>query len=338
MGSPSTPAPPINTPGKDLIKYTKGLEQALPSIFGLESSYRSRFGDLNIADQKQSLAALLGMGSGAVGASQDQIGQARDSEFADMRGNTGSVMDILRGVSPQSAAALDSQSQMAQSAYDRANGPLSFQEKRGTDQAVRESFAARGRINDNASIFDEMMGRESVMAAKRAEASALGGQAFGMGQQFSSPALQLLGQTPNSVLLGQDYLNMGRSAVGANTPQLVDTGAGLSLGQQGAANMANWSSSVAAAKNSQQAANTSAISSAAGSIIGILAGLSDKRAKKDIKRVGKTDKGLPIYTYKYKGSDTTVMGVMAQEVKKKQPKALGPTLGDLLTVNYAEVN
>lgn len=42
--------------------------------------------------------------------------------------------------------------------------------------------------------------------------------------------------------------------------------------------------------------------------------LSDRRAKTDIRRVGKTDGGIPIYTYRYRGSDVTHMGVMADEV------------------------
>lgn len=65
--------------------------------------------------------------------------------------------------------------------------------------------------------------------------------------------------------------------------------------------------------------------------------LSDRDAKEDIKRVGKTDGGLPVFTYRYKGDDTVHMGVMAQDVKKKQPKALGPMIGRYKSVNYGEV-
>lgn len=64
--------------------------------------------------------------------------------------------------------------------------------------------------------------------------------------------------------------------------------------------------------------------------------LSDRRAKEDIKRVGKTDDGLNIYTYKYKGLPTTEMGVMAQEVQKKNPNAVG-RMGGLLAVDYSKV-
>lgn len=42
--------------------------------------------------------------------------------------------------------------------------------------------------------------------------------------------------------------------------------------------------------------------------------LSDRRAKEDVRRVGQTDGGIPIYTYRYKGSPVTQMGVLADEV------------------------
>lgn len=62
--------------------------------------------------------------------------------------------------------------------------------------------------------------------------------------------------------------------------------------------------------------------------------LSDERTKKDIKRVGETDDGLPIYTYRYKFGGPPMMGVMAQDVAEVKPEALGPMAGPFLTVNY----
>jgi hypothetical protein len=69
--------------------------------------------------------------------------------------------------------------------------------------------------------------------------------------------------------------------------------------------------------------------------IGLFGALSDRRAKKDIKRVGKTDDGMPIYKYKYKGdpSGLTHMGLMAQDVEKTKPEAVG-LAGGLKTVDY----
>jgi hypothetical protein len=63
---------------------------------------------------------------------------------------------------------------------------------------------------------------------------------------------------------------------------------------------------------------------------------SDRRVKEDVKRVGETDEGLPVYTYRYKGGDTVHMGVMAQDVQKKKPEAVH-NVGGLLAVDYGAI-
>ena len=65
---------------------------------------------------------------------------------------------------------------------------------------------------------------------------------------------------------------------------------------------------------------------------------SDERLKEDVKRVGETDAGTPIYTYQYKSdpTNTTHMGVMAQEVRKKRPGAVHK-IGPYLAVDYRKV-
>ena len=65
--------------------------------------------------------------------------------------------------------------------------------------------------------------------------------------------------------------------------------------------------------------------------------LSDRRAKEDIRRVGQTDGGLPVYTYRYKGDNTYQMGVMAQEVEAVNPDAVATLSNGLKAVYYSEV-
>lgn len=62
---------------------------------------------------------------------------------------------------------------------------------------------------------------------------------------------------------------------------------------------------------------------------------SDRRLKEDIKRIGETDEGLPIYKFKYKGDPTeqTHVGFMADEVEKVHPEAVGHSHG-YKTVDY----
>lgn len=76
---------------------------------------------------------------------------------------------------------------------------------------------------------------------------------------------------------------------------------------------------------------------ATGSMIGGLGGLfslSDERAKTDMKKIGKTEDGLGLYSFKMKGSDETQIGLKAQDVKKKKPGAVAKRPDGLLAVNY----
>lgn len=51
---------------------------------------------------------------------------------------------------------------------------------------------------------------------------------------------------------------------------------------------------------------------------------SDERLKENIKKVGKTDDGMNVYSYNYKGdpTKTRTLGLMAQEVEKIKPEAV----------------
>lgn len=342
MGSASTPPPPQNNPGKDLQKYVSGLESVMPSLLNIEGSTRPQFGAMNLADIAGSILGtgtqqgLIGLGGQATQGAQQQLEAARAAELGGATGQAGLARGLLGAISPGSQSLVDSQTRMAQDAYGRAGG-LSAQESRLADQTAREAFGARGRLGDTASVAGELLSREDVMAKKRAEASALGQSAFGMEQAYSSPALSLLTGSPTSTLLGQDYLNAGRGSVGQNVPQLIDTGAGISLGQQNSANMANWQSNVSAAKNAQSSQNAQIGASVATAALSALAAFSDEDLKENKKKVGKTKGGHDIYTYNYKGHPKTHMGVMAQEVEKKKPGAVH-LLGGARAVDYAALS
>ena len=63
--------------------------------------------------------------------------------------------------------------------------------------------------------------------------------------------------------------------------------------------------------------------------------ISDERAKEDIHRVGETDEGTPIYTYRLKGgAGPIMMGVLAQEVDE-EAREMGPD--GLYRVDYGRV-
>lgn len=66
-------------------------------------------------------------------------------------------------------------------------------------------------------------------------------------------------------------------------------------------------------------------------------GASDERIKKNIKPVGKSFTGHNLYQYEFLGSDVPQVGVLAQEVEKKDPDAVITLPGGIKAVNYNRV-
>lgn len=62
---------------------------------------------------------------------------------------------------------------------------------------------------------------------------------------------------------------------------------------------------------------------------------SDERLKENVKEIGETKSGQPIYTYNYKGDDEPQMGVMAQETPK-EAVAFHPS--GFMMVDYSKVH
>lgn len=60
---------------------------------------------------------------------------------------------------------------------------------------------------------------------------------------------------------------------------------------------------------------------------------SDRRVKRDIKRIGTADNGLPIYSYRYVWGGPTQIGVMAQDVERVNPAAVAE-FGGIKAVDY----
>jgi hypothetical protein len=139
-------------------------------------------------------------------------------------------------------------------------------------------------------------------------------------------------------------MGLGLDAIGAGKPQLFDVGSALNLGAANRQNIMNAQAANAQAQASRSSGLFGGLGALGGGLasgIGAAGGIgafmsSDRRLKTDIEKVGKTDAGLPIYTYKYKGDNKTQMGVMAQDVEKKTPKAV-KEVGGFKAVNYALV-
>ena len=321
MGSKpkSVKAPKANY-ARDIRQMLSAFQQSMPGILSFEQKYRPEFQRQNLADVSQFGLGLLGMSPEFTQQTAQQLGAAREAELGQMTGQAGLTRGLMAGLSPEQASAVQQAQQESQRAYASAQG-VTPQERRMYQQTAREGAQAAGRVGGNYAIASEIMGREDIMARKRAEAAQAGQQAFNLaGQFYTAPGLQLLGSQPLSYQVGNQMMGLGLDAIGAGKPQLFDVGSALNLGAAQRQNIVNAQAANAQARASYSSGLFSGIGGVAQGIGSAVA--SDRRVKTNIKIVGKTDSGLPVYTYQYKGQNVTQMGVMAQDVEMVNPEAV----------------
>ena len=87
----------------------------------------------------------------------------------------------------------------------------------------------------------------------------------------------------------------------------------------------------------RKAQSKSGVGSAIGGGLALASAFSDSRLKENIKPIGKLPNGVPIYSYKIKGTDLPQIGVIAQEAQLYRPNAVHLDPSGYLKVNYQEV-
>lgn len=240
MGSrPSTVRAPEFNPAQDLTKMIAAYQEAMPGILSFEQQYRPEFQKLNLADVQQFGLGLMGLAPQFTQGAAQQLGAARATELDQMTGQAGMARGLMETISPEQAAVVSGAQQEAERAYAAAQG-VTPEQQRMYQQTAREGAQAAGRLGGNAAIASEIMGREDIMARKRAEAAQAGERAYNMaGQFYTGPGLGLLQTQPLSYQTGQQMMGLGLGAIGAGTPQLFDVGQALNLGAAQRQNIVN---------------------------------------------------------------------------------------------------
>lgn len=205
-------------------------------------------------------------------------------------------------------------------AYDLASPRILQQQSQNEDQ-LRSTLAAKG-IREGSAAWNAEMQRLTNANTDQINQLALTGR-----QQAYNEALSTYNAPINTI----SALMSGSQVTGPNTATTATSQtpvagvdyAGL-VNQKYQADLANSRSSM-------------------GGLFGLLgAGISaipwsDRRLKENIKRIGKTDGGTPIYYFNYIGDPEQRIGVMAQDLLETQPEAVIQDPSGFYRVNYAEV-
>lgn len=106
----------------------------------------------------------------------------------------------------------------------------------------------------------------------------------------------------------------------------------------GLGNLGLGSGSLLASAGQQSIGERQSTAGAIASTVGKIASVfSDRRLKEDIRKIDEFEDGLGIYQFRYINHDEPQIGVMADEVEKLRPWALGPTVAGFATVDYGRL-
>ena len=269
-----------NLAGRQATGLLNYYEQNLPGFFNLQERFGPEFMSQMFGQTGQFLGGVNGQPGfqGLQLSSAQQAGktleQLRAEELAQMTGQTGLARGLVQALSPEQAAVVEASAQEAERSRASALG-VSPQERRGYEQRAREAFQASGRLGGNLGIVSEAMGREDVLARKRAEAAQAGQMAYSQaGEFYTNPGLQALRTAPLSYGAGQQDLRTALT-LGPEASGGFDFNMPLNLAQQqaGAQNQANQANFQINAANQQAKAQMwSSLGSGIGQIGGNIGG------------------------------------------------------------------
>ena len=179
----------------------------------------------------------------------ENVAEIRASELGAMRGQAPLTRGLMEGLSPEQAAVVQASAQEAERARASAQG-VTPEEQRMYQQTAREAAQASGRLGGNAAIAAEIMGRENVMAQKRAEAARAGQLAYSQaGEFYTTPGLNLLSNIPNAYKVGTvgaaSAMSGGPAASGNFDFNMPLNFANQMAGAQNQANQANYQTDLA---------------------------------------------------------------------------------------------
>jgi hypothetical protein len=215
-----------------------------PQIMGQMFDQTGQFlGGVNGQPGFQGLQLSTGREAGNI------LGQLREEELAQMTGQTGMTRDFMAALSPEQAAAVQGSAQEAARARASAQG-VTPEEQRMYQQTAREAAQASGRIGGNSAMAAEIMGREDIMARKRAEAAQAEKQSYALaGEFYTNPGLQALRNAPLSYGAGQQdlrtALTLGPASSGEFDYNMPLNFAQQLAGAQNQQNQANYQTNLA---------------------------------------------------------------------------------------------
>lgn len=238
----------------------------------------------------------------------------------------------------------------------QSGGALSAQEQRDLSQQNLASFGAGNISHGGSAIAADLLSRDSAVRNRLLQAQQLAsgvqglntqqqqtqgnlyGVAGGLSNQLSGAATSGI-TNPLLQILGLGSLNATSNPSASVNDQAQMTNPFLQLGADVAGANFNAAQAQSIADQNQSSALSSGLISAGGSILGGL--FSDKRLKKNIKKVGKSPSGITEIEWEYitDPKKRRYHGAEAQDVEKFNPYAvIEDETSGLKAVDYTKID
>jgi len=269
MASVKTPTPPpAPTAISAADEYRKTADMMADPVLqqkmlDVEKQLRPQYAALNLADLQTYQTGLLGMQDAttrqAAALERETLAAQRAADIGDVEKYGARATSALRAADPYSARMAELSQQAAETAYASSN-QVTPEQMRLAQQQARSAGLARGRIGDQSSIAAEILGREDILARRRAEAAQAGQLAFGMNRAISADPFQaILGRQSGAMGYGAQQMGMaqqlGSQAIG---PRAVDYNAGLNLAMQNQKNLGSYQTAIFGSQAQVAGANAQA--------------------------------------------------------------------------------
>lgn len=243
MGCFSAPKYEAPDPGEDARSYLEAIsDPALQKkLFESRSTYDPLYAEMEMdnirnvmmgTDGEGGLLDLLGVASEkSFDLEQQQLGEQREADVSALLEFAPQIVEGYREADPYSAQTADNQRELANQAYERAQG-VTPQQQRMAEQQARTAGMSRGRGFGQGTMAAEILGREEFQRANRAEAMQMGQTAFGMDRSMAGDLGSIiLGRPSSSVGMGGQMLGQATGlAPGMGSGNLFDLGAGINYG------------------------------------------------------------------------------------------------------------
>jgi len=337
-GKTSTTTQQVQIPQEVLDRYNAVNAQAqsvAANPFQIYSNDPSKF----VAQLNQQQLTGIGNVNAAAGAYQPYLGEATDATRSGMASVMPGQLEIDKYMNPYQQQVIDAtMKQMGQANEQAQSGALGTAISSGAFGGDRAGIAAANLANQQGLSMGSTLAGLNAQNYSQALQTAQQQQGLGLSAEQANLA-RLLSGGQQMAGLGQLSQSLGlqgaEAQINAGTLQQQTDQAGLSalynqFQQQQAYpfQVAQFLANIAMGTGALSGSTTT--TTQPGSF------WSDRRLKHDIKRIGKTDEGMPIYTFKYKGDDSeqTHIGFMADEVEKRRPEAVNTEPSGYKSVDY----